>query len=198
MKNSNKILKNIMVFLGMEIKLEQMKLADGMTVIEADSFEPDMEVFIVAEDEQKIPLPVNQEGKPYELEDGRLLNVVVEGIIESVMDAPAQEEEEAEVEVPVEAEAELAQAQPKVITESTVKEYKFSQEEMDAKDSKIAELEAKILELTKVEEEVELSEMPKPIMFNPENSNPVELVNLTENAPKGRRDSILESIYNSK
>jgi len=26
MKNSNKILKNIMVFLGMEIKLEQMKV----------------------------------------------------------------------------------------------------------------------------------------------------------------------------
>jgi len=193
MKNSNKILKNIMVFLGMEIKLEQMKLADGMTVIEADAFEPDMEVFIVAEDDQKIPLPVNQEGSPYELEDGRLLNVVVEGIIESVMDAPAQE-----AEVPVEAEAEPTQAQPKVITESTVKEYKFSQEEMDAKDSKIAELEAKILELTKVDEEVELSETPKPIMFNPENSNPIEVVELAGKAPKGRRDSILESVYNSK
>ena len=31
-------LKTIKTFLGMEVKLEQMKLADGQTIIEADSF----------------------------------------------------------------------------------------------------------------------------------------------------------------
>jgi len=186
-----------MVALGMEVKLEQMMLMDGVTKIEADSFAPDMEVFILTEDEQKIPLPVNQEGQPYELEDGRLLNVVVEGIIESIMDAPMEEEEVAEEEVAeVEAEKATTAPTPKSIIESTSKEYKFSMEEMEAK---IVELEAKILELTKVEEEeVELSETPKPISFNPENVNELELVGLSEKAPKGRRDSILESIYNSK
>ena len=41
----------------MEVKLEMMKLADGVTMLEADSFEAGMSVVIVTEDEQKIPLP---------------------------------------------------------------------------------------------------------------------------------------------
>lgn len=195
MKNASTILKTIMAKLGMEVKLEQMKLSDGVTVIEADSFEPEMEVFIIAEDEQKIPLPIGE----YELEDGRMLVVEMEGVIASVNEAPMEEEvapeEEVAVEVPVEAEAEPKATQPKSIIESTSKEYKFSDEE---KDAKILELEAKILELTKVEEEVELSAEIKPISFNPENVNKIDIVELSANAPKKTRDSILESIYNSK
>ncbi len=42
--NTNQILNKVRVLLGMEVKLEQMKLADGVTVIEAESFEPEMEV----------------------------------------------------------------------------------------------------------------------------------------------------------
>ncbi len=64
----------------MEVKLEQMKLMDGVTVLEADSFEAGNEVFIVTEDEQKIPLPVGE----YEFEDGRLLIVIEEGVISEV------------------------------------------------------------------------------------------------------------------
>jgi len=67
------ILNKLKVLLGMEVKLEQMKLADGITVIQADSFEPEMEVMIVTTDEQMIPLPIGE----YELEDGRKLTVVV-------------------------------------------------------------------------------------------------------------------------
>ena len=59
------IINQIKTLLNMEVKLEQMKLADGMTVLEADSFAPEMEVFVVTEDEQKIPVPVGE----YELED---------------------------------------------------------------------------------------------------------------------------------
>ena len=66
------ILNKLKTLLGMEVKLEQMKLADGITVIQADSFEPEMEVMIVTTDEQMIPLPPNQANMPYELEDGRL------------------------------------------------------------------------------------------------------------------------------
>ena len=82
------VINQIKQLLGMEVKLEQMMLADGMTVIEADSFDPEMAVVIVTEDEQKIPLPVGE----YELEDGRILVVAVEGIIAEVKEAPAQEE----------------------------------------------------------------------------------------------------------
>ena len=62
MKNST--INKIKSLLGMEVSLEMMKLADGVTVLEADAFEMDNEVFIVTEDEQKIPLPVGE----YELE----------------------------------------------------------------------------------------------------------------------------------
>ena len=72
--NTNQILNKVRTLLGMEVKLEQMKLMDGVTVIEAESFEPEMEVFVVTEDEQKIPLPMGE----YETEDGRILVVEVE------------------------------------------------------------------------------------------------------------------------
>ena len=74
------VITQIKQLLGMEVKLEQMKLADGMTVIEAESFEAEMSVVIVTEDDQRIPLPVGE----YELEDGRMLVVAVEGVIAEV------------------------------------------------------------------------------------------------------------------
>ena len=74
MKNS--LINQIKTLLGMEVKLETMKLSDGVTVLEAEMFEAGNEVFVVTEDEQKIALPIGE----YELEDGRIL-VVVEDLL---------------------------------------------------------------------------------------------------------------------
>jgi len=41
-----------------KVALEQMKLDDETTVIEAEVFEADQPVMIITEDEQMIPLPV--------------------------------------------------------------------------------------------------------------------------------------------
>ena len=65
---ANQALKKIGQMLGMDIKLEQQTLADGVTIIEAESFEAGNEVFIVMEDEL-VPLPIGD----YELQDGRML-----------------------------------------------------------------------------------------------------------------------------
>ena len=54
--NNKAILNKVKELLGMEVKLEQRKLEDGVTVIEAESFEAGAEVMIVTEDEQMIPL----------------------------------------------------------------------------------------------------------------------------------------------
>ena len=54
------------------LKLEQRKMADGVTLIEADAFEMDNEVFVITEDEQKIPVPIGE----YEMEDGFIMSVV--------------------------------------------------------------------------------------------------------------------------
>ena len=132
------ILRKLKTLLGMEVKLEQMKLADGVTVIQADSFEPEMEVMIVTTDEQLIPLPPNQEGKPYELEDGRLLTVVTEGVIATIEMPTAEEEvapaEQVAPEVPVEASTEptAPAKEPKSIIETTTKEVRFSAVDFEA------------------------------------------------------------------
>lgn len=183
-------INTLKVFLGMEIKLEQMKLDDGVTVLEADVFEPNQPVFIVNE-EDRIELPIGE----YNLEDGNVLKVVEDGIISEI--APKQEEVEVEVEVETpEAEVEMekeVKTPVKKTVESTVKETYFSKEDVEVLNKKIEELEAKVLELSKVEE-VELSEEEiKPISFNPENKQEVELHKI--GSGKNRITSILEQVY---
>jgi hypothetical protein len=192
--NTNQILNKVRTLLGMEVKLEQMKLADGVTVIEAESFEPEMEVFVVTEDEQKIPLPVGE----YEMEDGRILVIENEGIVKEVKEKMEEEveveEPETETEIEVEAEKETAVATPKKTIESVVKESFFS--EIEALKAENETLKAELSKLNKVEEktEVELSEEPKPISFNPENTNPVERIKLASKRERSIMDTILEKL----
>lgn len=197
------VLNQIKQLLGMEVKLEQMKLSDGMTVIEADSFEPEMAVVIVTEDEQKIPLPVGE----YELEDGRMLVVAVEGIISEIKE---KVEEAPEVEVEVEApEAEMTPEMPEEVpvaakktVESIIKETFFSEMEELKKENE--ELKAKLEMFSKVKptteatteeatEKVELEEV-KPITFNPEKTNPSEFFKMASKRPRTTMDSILEKL----
>ena len=173
----------------LDTKLEDQVLADGMTTIQADMFESGENVFIVVTDAEPVPLPVGE----YELADGKILVVKVEGIIDSIVEALPTEENpaEAETEVPVEAEKTPEQAKVKKIVRSQVEEQHFSELE-----EKIAELEAKIVELSKVTDSVvELAEEPKPIQFNPENSKPIEHIDLTPGKARSIRDNILETIY---
>jgi len=171
----------------LETKLEDQVLADGQTTIQADMFEAGQNVFIVVPDSEPVPLPVGE----YELTDGKILVVKVEGIIDSIVEATEENTEEAETEVPVEAEKTPEQTKVKKIVRSQVEEQHFS-----ALEEKIAELEAKIVELSKVAEVVvELAEEPKPIQFNPENSQTIDLIELTPGKARGIRDSILETIY---
>lgn len=187
-------LKTIKTFLGMEVKLEQMKLIDGNTVIEADSFEPGASVMIVVPEGEPVPLEVGK----YELEDGRLLVVEEKGMIASIEEMPAEsEEEEMPVEADVTPEVTPEVKQPKKVVSIT--EQHFA--EMEAK---IAELETKLASMTPevVEEQptdiVEFSAEPKPIQFNPENVQPMERIDLAINTPKSLRDRILEEVYNNK
>ena len=185
-------LKTIRTFLGMEVKLEQMKLIDGNTVIEADSFEPGASVMIVVPEGEPVPLEVGK----YELEDGRLLVVEEKGMIAAIEEMPAESEEE---EMPVEADVtpEVEVKQPKKVVQIT--EQHFA--EMEAK---IAELETKLAAMTPevVEEQptdvIEFSAEPKPIQFNPENVQAMERIDLAINTPKSLRDRILEEVYNNK
>ena len=189
MKNS--LINQIKTLLGMEVKLETMKLSDGVTVLEAEMFEAGNEVFVVTEDEQKIALPIGE----YEMEDSRILVVVEEGIISEIKEKEA-EEEEVEEEAPIEEEAkkeqemETSKAAPKKIVESMIKESFFS--EIEALKNENNELKAELSKL-KETKEVELSEV-KPISFNPENENTNESIKLSAKRQRTTMDSILEKL----
>ena len=175
----------------MEVKLETMKLSDGVTVLEAEMFEAGNEVFVVTEDEQKIALPIGE----YELEDGRILVVVEEGVISEIKEKE-EEEEEVEEEAPIEEEAkkeqemETSKAAPKKIVESMIKESFFS--EIEALKNENNALKAELSKL-KEAKEVELSEV-KPISFNPENENTNESIKLSAKRQRTTMDSILEKL----
>jgi hypothetical protein len=199
MKNST-LLEKIKALLSNEIKLEQMLMGDGVTKIEAETFEAGKEVFVVTEDEQKIAVPVGE----YELEDGRILVIVEEGIISEVKE---KEEEVEEVEEEVkeeettepmpEEEMSAPVSTPKKTIESIVKETFFSEmeklkEENEALKVELAKL-SKVAEV--VEEKTELMETPEPISFNPENEAKTEFTKIGKKAPRGIMDSVLNKMY---
>tara|TARA_R110000744_G_scaffold166319_1_gene283380 strand:+ start:181 stop:780 length:600 start_codon:yes stop_codon:yes gene_type:complete len=172
--------------LNINVALATETLGEGQVTIEAETFAEGEAVMIVSAEGEEVnePLPVNEEG--YLLDNGMVLVVMEEGIIASIGEK-VEEEPAAEGEEPVAASDTKSETPlPKAVIESIVKETKFSKEEMDAKDSEITELKAKIEELSKVEtvEEVELSVAP--IVHNPESKKEPKKFDFS----KGKKQSI--------
>jgi len=196
--NEKTILNKVRTLLGLEVKLETMLLSDGVSMLEADAFEAGQPVFILTEDEQRIPLPVGE----YELEDMRILVVIEEGVIAEVREAAEVEEEVVEETPAVEEEVEATTetATPKKTIESIVKESFFSEIELLKKENE--ELKAKLSAQTpEVAEEVapvELSEEPKPISFNPENSQATDVFKFAAKRNVTTMDTVLSRISNIK
>jgi hypothetical protein len=151
-------LNKIKTLLSIEVKLEQMTLVDGITVLEAEAFEPDYSVGIVTS-EGIVPAPIGE----HETTDGMIVVVEVEGIIKEVkpVEAPAETEE---VEVEVEASAEVPAIKKVVDTitkETFFAEIKVEVEKLEA-DNKALKVELEAIKL-------ELAEAgAKAIVTNPE------------------------------
>ena len=184
------VVNQIKELLGMEVKLAQMKLQDGVTVIEAETFEPEMAVFIVNEDE-KVPMPVGE----YMLEDGNVLKVDVEGVIAAIEmpeeEAPAAEEE---VATPAEANQEMTTevATPKRVVESVTKEMFFS--ELEKLRAEIAELK---LSKTEVVEAVELSnDKIEVLSHNPDATTEVKLNKISTKRQMTTQDIVMSKLFN--
>ena len=197
--NEKSILNKVRTLLGLEVKLETMRLSDGVSTLEAEMFEAGQPVFILTEDEQRIPLPVGE----YELEDMRILVVIEEGVIAEVREA-AEVEEEVEVEAPaVEEEVEAATEtapQAKKVIESIVKESFFSEIEALKKENEElkAQLSAQTPEVAEEVAPVELSEEPKPISFNPENTQATDVFKFAAKRNATTMDTVLSRISNIK
>lgn len=169
-----------------EVKLAQAKLDNG-TVLEAEAFESGNEVFIVSDDE-RVAVPVGE----YTMEDGQILVVSEEGLIDEIKSEEAKEEEEE-----VEASEEVEELEEEVEAEYATKE------ELAEVRSLIEEIKAMIdkkEEMSEVEEQVkeELSETPasEPITHNPE---PKQKVNLkySQNRKQSTFDKVMNKIINN-
>ena len=202
--NTNDMISKIKEVLNLseEVKLEQQKLENG-TVLEAEAFEKDAEVFIITEDE-KVAVPVGE----YELEDGRILVIKEEGVISEIKAEAKEEEEKEEMEssedVELEEKEEMGYATKEELAEvkqmvEEIKQMLEPKEEMSAD-----ELGNLLTEELSKHEKVELSEVPEevqeelnqpaaePIQANPENNQPVNLTRIASNRP----GSILDRVFN--
>ena len=189
--NTNQTLNKVRTLLGIEVKLEQMKLDNG-AVLEAEVFEVGAEIFVVA-DEERVAVPVGE----YVTADGITIVVAEEGIIGEIKEAGAEEEAPAEEETPVEAEVveedlSTETATPKKVIESVSKETFFS--EIEKLRTEIAELKLAKVEVEVEEVSVELSsDEVEGISHNPENLTAKKELNLY--SQKGKNNT-MSRIFN--
>ena len=172
------MLNQIKTLLNIEVKLEEMKLENG-TIVSAESFEKDKEIFIVTDDE-KVAMPVGE----YLLEDGRLVVVEEEGKIADVREVsdevPAKEEESDDKEITEdlaeEEEKEEEKEEMGYATKEELAEVKSMIDEikamLDPKEEMSEESSEEVVE-EKVEMSKEVQEQlsepaSKPIKHNPE------------------------------
>jgi hypothetical protein len=186
--------------LGFQVNLAQMKLEDGVTIIEAEEFAPEFSVGIVTAD-GVVPMPVGE----YTLEDGMVLVVAVEGIIAEVKEATIEEEAAPEVEVEVEANAapQAPAPQAKRVVESVSKETFFAEiEKLRTELSlQINEVKAENESLKSEKEALEVKlnsqeEGAEPIVQNPEAEEKVQGFSFGQNRPETIQDKVYEKMFN--
>lgn len=191
--NAEKTLLNkARTLLGIQVKLEQMKLDNG-AVLEAEVFEAGAEIFVVA-DEERVAVPVGE----YEAE-GKTIVVSEEGVIGEIKEASAEEEAPAETEAEQVEEEELSteNASPKKIVKSISEEMFFSEIEKlrtEINELKLSKTEVVAEEVVVEEEKVELSEV-EGISHTPENSSDNKELNLY--SQRGNKNTTINRIFNA-
>ena len=181
------MLNEIKTLLNIDVKLMEQKLENG-TVVSAEAFEKDNEIFIVTDDE-KVAMPVGE----YILEDGTLLVVEAEGVIADVREVsdevPEKEEATEEVEETEDLEEEEEKKEEPVVAdlekieqriqnlEDAIASLKKEDVEMGVENGGLKSRTVKEEFAEEVTEEIieevkeELSAV-KPIKHNPEASTP--------------------------
>lgn len=185
MSNASVTLNKVKAVLGLEVKMEQLKMENG-TVIEADKFEAGENVFIVTEDE-KVALPVGE----YELEDNRILRVEEEGVITSLQEEEEVAEEVAEVEEEMEyvSREEFASAleEIKAMIDEIKAGYDKEEEEMSSEEETVNEEQEEL--------KAELSKPASaPLKHSPEKVADKEVVRFAKNRPQSVLDKVFQKI----
>ncbi len=178
-----------------KIEMAEMKLENG-TVLVAEKFEAGESIFIKTEDEQ-VALPIGE----YELEEGKILVVIEEGLIDSIKEAAEEEEaveeeelseESNEVETDLEEEEKMKYVTKQEFAEA-VDEIKAMIEEMGYKDKE--EMKEEAIKETKEE----LSAVaPEPVKHNPEAEvdNKINF-KIAANRTVTTKDRVFDKIFNN-
>ena len=147
------MLNQIKTLLNIEVKLEEQKLENG-TRVESESFVKGKEIFILTDDE-KVAMPVGE----YLLEDGRLVVVAEEGIIDDVREVsdevPQKEEESKDETEDLEYKDEEMEDDGK---EADVEDWAGMEKRIKNLEDAISDLKSKIGEKNMEEEEVEMEQ----------------------------------------
>ena len=192
---SQELIYQIKNLLGMEenIQLAQLKLENG-TVLEADSFEQNMEVFILSDDE-RISLPVGE----YQLEDGRTLKVEDEGVISQI---GMEEEKEKEEKEEKDMEDKDKEKMEYVTKEEFKKEMdslrKYMEDMMKDKDEEKEKEKEEMASQVATEIAVEMSKQPaaKAIKHSPENKEDKKKFVFADNRRQTTLDRIMNKLAN--
>lgn len=193
---ATEMLDKIKETLGLELSKEDTLLAkeklDNGTILEAQAFQENNEVFIV-NGSDKIPLP---EGE-YTMESGQVLLVKEEGIIASLGEATEEAEPEKEdADLDEEKYATREEFNSLLEMVKAMKEGMNPSEEVDEKETE--ELTEEVKEVKEKEEvaEIEMSaEVVEPIAHNPEALSAPKS-NLPQNT-NSQLDRIRDMIYNN-
>jgi len=194
---ANEILSKIKNIVGVELSEEKTELAEMVlengTILVAESFEAGKSIFIKTEEEE-IALPIGE----YKLEDGKILIVSEEGLIDSIKEAAAEEaveEELSEETVSEELETELEEEEEmKYVTKE---EFSLAMNELKEMIEKMGNKEEKE-ELSKVKQEVEEVELSaEPVKHNPEKEDKKVNFKISANKVVTTKDRVYNKIFNN-
>ena len=143
-----------------EVTMSTIMLKDGVTVLEAESFEAGMPVFIVAENGDKVPAPIGE----HELEDGRILVITEEGMIAEIKEMEVEEVEVEEAPIEMTSENQFAELVKSIVTSMSVEVAK----QIEAVRT---ELSSQIADVKTSQVEVKASTKAKPEVAQTLNSN---------------------------
>lgn len=192
--SANDTLNKVRTLLGLDTKLEQMKLENG-TILEADKFQAGEPVFIITDDE-KVALPAGS----YELENGYTLSVEDEGVIKSYEleeNEEMEHDEDHEMGYVSREEFELALEEiKKMIDELTPEEEEVEEEvEEEIEEEETEELSEEVNEEQKELKEELSKPASNPIKHNPEGENKPQFnLKYAQKRSKSTFDIVLEKL----
>ena len=202
---ANEILNKIKNIVGEKVELSEEKIEmaeitlENGTVLVAEKFEAGESIFIKTEDEQ-IALPIGE----YKLEEGKVLVVSEEGLIDSIKEAAEEAvEEELSEESNEEVETELEEEEKEELEYVTKEEFKSAVEEIKGMIEKMGykdkeEMKEEVIEEVKEEKEELSAVAPEPVKHNPEAEvdNKVNF-HIGGNRTQTTKDRVFDKIFNN-